>query len=260
MLGRASAIYVGELRHRRFVPKASAFRYPLHMLYLDLDELERVFDGAWLWSVERRNWVSWRRSDYLGDPGVPLREAVLARVEAAVGERPAGPVRVLTQLRYLGFCFNPVTFYYCFGADGVGGSQQVDKQQVEAIVAEITNTPWNERHVYVLARSAATVAANGTQRWQFDKDFHISPFMDMQHRYDWRFSTPGSSLVVHMENHREGLRWFDATLTMRRRELDERSLARSLLQHPFMTAEVAAAIYWQAALLWLRGAAFHPHP
>jgi DUF1365 family protein len=251
MLERASAIYVGELRHRRFVPKASAFRYQLHMLYLDLDELERVFDGRWLWSVERRNWVSWRRSDYLGDPSVPLREAVLARVEAAVGERPAGPVRVLTQLRYLGFSFNPVTFYYCFDADA---------QHVEAIVAEITNTPWNERHAYVLARGSATVAANGTQRWQFDKDFHISPFMDMQHRYDWRFSAPGRSLVVHMENHREGLRWFDATLTMQRRELDERSLARSLLRHPFMPAEVAAAIYWQAALLWLRGVPFHAHP
>jgi DUF1365 family protein len=251
MPGRASAIYVGELRHRRFVPKTSAFRYPLHMLYLDLDELEHAFDGRWLWSIERRNWVSWRRSDYLGDPAVPLREAVLARVEAVVGERPTGPVRVLTQLRYLGFCFNPVTFYYCFDADA---------QRVEAIVAEITNTPWNERHAYVLARSAGTVAANGTQRWQFDKDFHISPFMDMQHRYDWRFSTPGRGLVVHMENHREGQRWFDATLTMRRRELDERSLAHSLLRHPFMTAEVAGAIYWQAARLWLRGVPFHAHP
>lgn len=248
---RASAIYVGELRHRRFVPKPSAFRYPLHMLYLDLDELEHVFDDRWLWSVERRNWVSWRRSDYLGEPRVPLREAVLARVEAAIGERPTGPVRVLTQPRYLGFCFNPVSFYYCFDANG---------QRVEAIVAEITNTPWNERHAYVLARSAATVAANGTQRFAFDKDFHVSPFMSMDHRYDWRFSAPGRGLVVHMENHREGLRWFDATLTMRRRELDDRSLAYSLLRHPFMTGEVAAAIYWQAARLWLRGVGFHAHP
>lgn len=248
---RASAIYVGELRHRRFVPKASGFRYPLHMLYLDLDELEHVFEDRWLWSVERRNWAAWHRSDYLGDPSVPLREAVLARVEAAVGERPAGPIRVLTQLRYLGFSFNPVTFYYCFDASA---------RRVEAIVAEITNTPWNERHAYVLARTAATVAANDTQRWQFDKDFHVSPFMDMQHRYDWRFSAPGRGLVVHMENHREGVRWFDATLTMRRRELDERTLARSLLRHPFMTGEVAAAIYWQAAKLWLSGVGFHAHP
>jgi uncharacterized protein len=248
---RASAIYVGELRHRRFVPKPSGFRYPLHMLYLDLDELEHVFEDRWLWSVERRNWAAWHRSDYLGDPSVPLREAVLARVEAAVGERPAGPIRVLTQLRYLGFSFNPVTFYYCFDARA---------QRVEAIVAEITNTPWNERHAYVLARGAATVAANGTQRWQFDKDFHVSPFMSMDHRYDWRFSAPGRALVVHMENHREGQRWFDATLTMRRRELDEQMLAKSLLRHPFMTGEVAAAIYWQAAKLWLRGVGFHAHP
>jgi DUF1365 family protein len=251
MPDRASAIYVGELRHRRFVPKLHAFRYRLHMLYLDLDELEHAFDGRWLWSVERRNWATFRRRDYLGDPAVPLREAVLARVEAALGERPTGPVRVLTQLRYLGFCFNPVTFYYCFDATA---------QHVEAIVAEITNTPWNERHAYVLGRDAADVSANGTQRWQFDKDFHVSPFLSMDHRYDWRFSAPGRALVVHMENHREGLRWFDATLTMRRCELDERSLARTLLRHPFMTGKIAMAIYWQAALLWLRRVGFHAHP
>jgi DUF1365 family protein len=248
---RASAIYVGELRHRRFIPKQHAFGYRLHMLYLDLDELEHAFDGRWLWSVERPNWASFRRSDYLGDPAVPLREAVLERVEAALGERPTGPVRVLTQLRYLGFCFNPVTFYYCFDATA---------QRVEAIVAEITNTPWNERHAYVLGREAASIAANGTARWQFDKDFHVSPFLSMDHRYDWRFSVPGRWLLVHMENFRDGERWFDASLTMRRRELDERSLARTLLRHPFMTGKVAVAIYWQAAQLWLRRVGFHPHP
>ena len=251
MRERASAIYVGELRHRRFVPKLHSFRYRLHMLYLDLDELGHVFEDHLLWSIERRNWVSWHRADYLGDPELPLREAVLARVEAALGQRPTGPVRMLTQLRYLGLCFNPVTFYYCFAKDA---------SRVEAIVAEVTNTPWDERHAYVLGRATADIADNGTQRWQFDKQLHVSPFMTMDHRYDWRFTEPGRSLVVHMENHREGQRWFDATLTMQRRELDRASLAQSLLHHPFMTGKVAAAIYWQAARLWLRGMPFHDHP
>jgi DUF1365 family protein len=248
---RASCIYRGEVRHRRFEPKAHAFRYRLHMLYLDLDELDEVFDGRWLWSVERANWVSWRRRDYLGDPGMPLRDAVLARVDEELGRSPSGPVRMLTHLRYAGYCFNPVTFYYCFDADD---------RHVDALVAEITNTPWKERHAYVLGRDDAEISPNGTLRWRFDKAFHVSPFMAMEHRYDWRFSEPREALAVQMENRRDGAPWFDATLTMRRRELTGPELARALLRHPLMTGEVIAAIHWQALRLWLKRVPFHPHP
>ena len=202
---RASCLYLGQVRHRRFLPKPHAFRYRLHMLYLDLDEIETVFDGRWLWSVGRRNWASWHRRDYLGDAAVDLRTAVLDRVEQVCGHRPAGPIRMLTQLRYLGYCFNPVTFYYCFGPGG---------DEVEAVVAEITNTPWGERHSYVLDRTSAERAPNGTLRWRFPKSFHVSPFMPMDHRYDWRFGTPGPTLAVHMENHGGDALWFDATLTI----------------------------------------------
>jgi len=250
---RHSALHVGSVRHRRFLPKPHAFRYGLHLVYLDLDELGSAFRDRWLWSVERRNWASFRRADYLGDPDQDLATAVRDRVDAELGRRPDGPVRMLTQLRYLGYCFNPVTFYYCFAPGG---------ERLEAIVAEITNTPWGERHAYVLDAETAETTKSGVLRWGFDKVFHVSPFMAMDHRYDWRFSVPAPDrpLVVHMENRRGDDLWFDATLTTEPRALDGRNCAGALLRHPFMTGKVLAGIYWQALRLWMKRTPFHPHP
>ena len=107
-----SAIYEGVVRHRRSAPQPHAFRYRMAQLYLDLDEIDTVFRGRWLWSAGRRNLAQFRRADFLGPPERPLKEAVKDRVEAAIGERPAGPVRLLTHLRYAGVVFNPVSFYY----------------------------------------------------------------------------------------------------------------------------------------------------
>ncbi|MFO1052543.1 MAG: DUF1365 domain-containing protein [Planctomycetota bacterium] len=246
----ASGIYVGRVRHRRTRPRAHDFAYRLHMLYLDLDELDRVFAGHWLWSTGRRNLFAWHRADYFGDPRVPLRDAVLDRVEQDIGVRPRGPVRMLTQLRCFGYCFNPVTFYYCFAADGA---------TLQAILAEITNTPWGERHAYVVDAWQAA-AQGGVLVARFDKRFHVSPFMRMEQAYDWRFSTPGDRLAVHMQSAEDGERIFDATLTMSRREIGGMSLARAVLRHPFMTGKVIAGIYWQALRLRLKRVPFHDHP
>ncbi|MEE7546570.1 DUF1365 domain-containing protein, partial [Xanthomonas sp. Kuri4-1] len=183
-----SAVYTGWVRHRRHAPRPLAFRYRLFLMYLDLAELDRVFHGRWLWSVGRRNLASFRRSDYLGDPAVPLDQAVRDCVHDHVGERPDGPIRLLTHLRTFGHVFNPVSFYYCF-----------DRQErLRWIVAEITNTPWRQRHAYVLPVAAARTRG-GVHAWRFDKRFHVSPFMGMDHAYDWRFSVPAAQLRVHMQ-------------------------------------------------------------
>jgi DUF1365 family protein len=242
-----SAIYRGTVRHRRRSPVEHEFTYPLFMMYLDLDELPRLFESRWLWSA-RRPAVAWfRRADYLGDPAVPLDRAVRDLVEQRTGARPAGPIRLLTHLRYFGYRQNPVSFYYCFDATG---------DHVEAIVAEITNTPWGERHAYVLPAPAGGAA----HRLRARKVFHVSPFMPMDLGYDWRFTAPGSRLAVHMENLAGADRIFDATLMLERREITGASLASTLIRHPWMTASVVAGIYWQALRLWLKGAPFHPHP
>jgi len=246
----ASALYFGQVWHRRHHPHPHAFRYPIAQLLLDLDELDQVFAGRWLWSVNRRNLAEFRRSDYFGAADVPLAEAVRAHAASVLGRRPAGPVRLLTHLRFAGHVFNPVSFYYCYQADG---------STLDCIVAEITNTPWKERHAYVLPVDQATQDGAGL-RWQFDKCFHVSPFMPMDCHYDWRFSPPGEDLRVHMQVWRDGVRQFDATQSMQRRPLDGPGLARVLLGYPLMTVQVVAAIHWQALRLWLKRNPVHDHP
>lgn len=253
----ASAIYEGWVRHRRHAPHAHEFTYRLCMLYLDLGELDRMFAQRWLWSLERRNLAEFRRSDYFGDATQPLDAAVRDAVAAETGLRPRGPIRLLTHPRYFGHCFNPVSFYYCYAEDGT---------TLEAILAEITNTPWKERHAYVLPVAQAD-RHGAALDWQFDKTFHVSPFLPMQCRYDWRFIAPGDTLRVHMDVRRcsDGMqgtpaREFDATLVLQRREFNTANLARALWRYPLMTLKVVGAIHWQALRLWLRGNPVYDHP
>jgi DUF1365 family protein len=240
-----SALYEGSLRHRRFAPVHHEFEYSVSLAWLDLAELDAVFHGRWFWSTRGPALACWRRADYLGPDSEPLDDAVRARVESELGFRPDGPIRLLTQLRTFGQSFNPVSFYYCYDARG---------HAVEAIVAEITNTPWGERHAYVMGREGRKL------RFRFDKRFHVSPFMPMDQAYDWRFSEPGPRLSVHMKNLRAGTSVFDATLRLRRREIGTASLALTLARYPFASLRVLAAIYWQALRLHAKGAPFHSHP
>jgi DUF1365 family protein len=237
----ASAIYEGVVGHRRGVPREHAFSYRVRMLYLDLGELPALFDGHPLWSARRPALGWFRRSDYLGDPAVPLDEAIRRLVAERTGERPSGPVRVLTTPRCFGHCFNPVSFYYCYD---VGG------QTVEAVVAEVTNTPWGERHAYVSRELTSRHA----------KVLHVSPFLELDYEYELRLSAPGEHLAVSIGADRRGEREFEATLALERRPLSSRSLAAMLLGGAPLSMKVSAAIYAQALRLWLKGIPVQPHP
>jgi DUF1365 family protein len=243
-----SCLYEGRVWHRRFRPIPHAFEMPLFLVYLDLAEIDEVFRGRWLWSASRPALARFRREDHLGDPRLPLDVAVRDAVEERTGRRPAGPIRLLTHLRYAGYGMNPVSFHYCFEPDG---------RALAAIVADVTNTPWKERHVYVLPVAAAARRL----RFTSPKEFHVSPFHPMNLDYTWSFLAPGRSLHVRIETHdasRAPL--FDAVLALRRREIGGAALARALVRHPLMTAQVTAGIYWQALRLHVKGAPHHPHP
>lgn len=243
-----SAIYQGWLRHRRFAPKAHAFRYRLFMMYLDLAELDSVFSGRWLWSATRPAWARFRRADHVGDPEIPLDQAVRDLVEQHTGKRPGGPIRLLTHLRYLGYGFSPVNFYYCHDEAG---------SKVETIVAEVNNTPWGEQHCYVLDESLDQ-GKPGFPRYRFDKAFHVSPFMPMDIGYDWQFSAPDTQLHVHMALQR-GEKIFDATMHLQRRPITGFELAKVLILFPVMTMQVIFSIHWQALRLWLKRVPVHTH-
>ncbi len=245
-----SRIYEGVVQHDRRVPRRHQFRYRICQLYLDLDELPELFDRYWLWSARRPAVARFDRRDHVGPEGLGLDEAVRDVVHRDTGARPVGPIRLLTHLRYMGYSFNPVSFYYCFAPSS---------QELEFVVAEVSNTPWGEQHCYVLDCRARPASGAG-HTFEFEKRFHVSPFMAMHQRYRWTVAAPGPRLRVHMENHEDGQKLFSASISLEERPLNGRSLARALLRYPLMTAQVIAAIYWQALLLKLKGVPVHDHP
>ncbi|HUA12609.1 MAG TPA: DUF1365 domain-containing protein [Solirubrobacteraceae bacterium] len=240
----ASAIYEGTIRHRRFAVRRHEFTHRVALAYVDLDELDGLLDGRLV--ATRPGLVRFRRRDYLGDPAVGLAQAVRTHVSRRTGLTPSGPIRLLTQLRTFGHCFNPVSFYYCFAPD----------EHLEAIVAEVTSTPWGERHAYVLAKTGDGPVLSGTS----EKKLHVSPFMPMEQHYEWRVATPGPTLSVHIESREHERRVFDATLALRRAPLTRAGLFRVSARYPASTLRVLALIYGHAAALKLKGVPMHGRP
>jgi hypothetical protein len=241
-----SAIYAGTIRHRRVQPRKE-FTHRLSLVYVDLGELPSLLGGRLL--HRRPGALRFRRLDYLGPASLPLDVAVRNRVLELSGHRPAGPIRLLTQLRSFGLCFNPVSFYYCFEEGG--------EEELHSVLAEVTNTPWGERYSYLLSdRTPGSPVRGG----RFAKELHVSPFMGMDHVYQARATRPGSTLSVHIESHREGRLAFDATLAMQREPLTRGAVARMTARYPAATARVLALIYGHAVGLKLRGARVHRRP
>lgn len=235
-----SALYVGTVMHARRSPHDHVFRYPVYMALLDLDELPLLDRRLRLFGWNRRAVTSFYDADHIDV------HAVLA--EHGVTLDDGGSIQVLTNLRVLGYVFNPVSFWWCRRADG----------SLACIVAEVNNT-FGERHPYVLlpAESGETL---GRVVFETEKRLHVSPFMPMDQAYTWWFSEPGDRLSVRMDVHEAGNRDFHATLTARRLPLTAASLRSVLARYPLMPARVLGRIHWQALRLWLKRTRFYRKP
>ncbi len=260
----ASAIYSGKVRHRRFSPKQHAFEYDVFMMYLDTREIEDIFSLSRFWSLKHFAPAQFKRTDFHIDKGhinqahidknqlaqnsLPsIDESVRNSVASTLGKRPTGPIRMLVNLRYWGVNMNPISTYYCFDDSG---------EKLIAILAEVHNTPWNERHAYVLTGEDFA----HKQDVNFPKAFHVSPFNPLEMDYRWHSTTPNKTLALHLENWQKNQKVMDATMTLAREEISTRALNKILIRFPWMTVKVISAIYWQALKLWWKGVPIFNHP
>jgi DUF1365 family protein len=232
-------VFVGSLRHRRHAPVGHAFTYGLFMVLLDIDRIPALMSVTRLVSHNRPNWATFDDRDHLGDPTLPLRTRLERDAAGAQVELPDGPIFLLTHLRYLGYCFNPVSFFYCFDRDS----------RLALVAAEVHNTAGASRTYWLQPeRDGRTFRARAS------KTLDVSPFLPADLEYRFALTTPAARHVVaHIDVVRGGSRVFDATLSLERRPWSAKEIRRCLLRHPAMTVSVMAAIHWQAFTLWWKG-------
>jgi DUF1365 family protein len=242
------AIYGGTLRHRRFRPARHEFSYELFMAWLDIDRIPEQMAALPWTSYNRFNWASFHEKDHFGDPRLSLRERVVQDARWKGIPLPDGPIYLLTHLRYLGYCFNPISFYFCYDSGGNLGT----------ILAEVNSTFGESRNYWLSALNQQP--SENSRRHRCAKTMHVSPFMGMDLDYEFVLTEPGEKLIAHMNTIDGGEALFDATLTLERQPWSTRNLSRVLLRHPWMTAKVIAAIHWQALRLWLKRVPVFSHP
>ncbi len=241
-----SCIYKGQVSHHRYAPREHEFTYSLFMMYVDLDELPTLFNRYFLWGINKPNLASFNRNDHYGkDPN--LTDSIRQLVFEQTGELPQGPIRLLTHFRYFGYVFNPISLYFCYDASD---------EHITHVVAEVMNTPWKEQHCYVLQNpNHAKVIATKNQ-----KEFHVSPFMNMDMEYRWRIHSPDENMNIRLESWAHSNKLFSASMYLKKVEINSLNLRNVLINFPLMTLKVTTMIHYEAFKLWIKGIQFVPHP
>lgn len=241
-------IYTGKIRHRRFTPKVHEFSYNLFMFCFDVDKIDTVFRAVSQVSVEKFNWFTFKRKNYLIHPEIPLGLLARKLISEKYGIYPTGKIVLLTNLSCFNYCFNPISLYFIF---------KENSDEIDYLIVEVTNTPWDERHFYLLTNPIST--NKHIYKYHFKKELHVSPFMAMDYEYQLNLKIVDKKIIVHMKNYHQGKVHFDATLALSSIPTST-TATKTFLRFPFITYTVTAAIYWQAFKLWLKGVSFHPHP
>lgn len=242
-------LYTGRVRHRRFHEKSHEFQYAIQLFYFDVASLTEAFAQQRFVSVEKFNWYSFQRRHYLPTTTGNLDEGARQLVRDKLGFTPKGKIFLLTQLSCLGYCFNPISLYFVFDET---------ETELEALIMEVTNTPWDERHCYVLLPD--THPKPPIYTFHMKKELHVSPFFDMQYQYHVNVKLEAKQIIVHMESFKGDKKHFDATLSVNRVNEEGAFLWRKLLHHPLTAYKVLAGIYWQAFKLWCKRVTFYNHP
>ncbi len=256
-----------HIRHRRYTPKAHAFEYQMGYVLANIDHLTEACQHSPFWSYNRFNFISLYDKDLLASDGQSVRETLRDAIALQLGESlsTSQPIYVLALPRYLGFAFNPVSFYWVYDDQ---------KPTLKFIAAHITNTPWHERFLYCFScnQSESNTSTHANQnkhqepvyRFLFDKQFHVSPFMPMDLKYDWRFkldqSKDPSHSAIHMQLNRHGELVFDATMKFTLQPLSTWKQNLFPLIYPLQSLKIVWAIYWQALRIFVKRIPFFSHP
>lgn len=231
-------LYSGAVIHRRLRPRRHSLRHACFWMLVDIDHVDEASRASRLFSHNRFNILSFRDSDHGdGEPG-SLREQIEGILGRAGIAPPGGAMKLFCMPRVLGYGFNPLSVYFCNDEAGV----------LRAIVYEVHNT-FSERYFYAMA----VETEGGPVRHACDKNFYVSPFMDMEMSYDFRVERPGEriGIAIHTNDHAGPM--LTACLSGIRRDFSDANIARVFARHPLLTLKVVAAIHVHAALLWWKG-------
>ena len=242
-------VFKGQVRHRRFQPKYHEFSYKLFMFCFNIGLISSSFKNIKQISIEKFNLFSYRRKNYLSHPEIPLDQYARQLVMNKFHTYPQGKIYLITNLSCLGYCFNPVSLYFIFDANN---------QNLDYLILDVTNTPWGEKHSYVL--KSIKKLPNNIYNYKFKKKFHVSPFMEMNCEYILKLKLDKHDIIVHMENHINDSKNFDATLTLKAENKQKNYFNKTLKYNYLMTYKVAVSIYWQALKLWFKGVPVYTHP